>query len=642
VHALDVVVVVHLHQPVGEVDAVAEAAHRDIYAPLLDRLERHPRVPVTLHATGVVLDWLAAAHPETLTRLRALARRGQLALLGGGHYEPLLAALPETDRVGQILRLGDTVEGLTGRRPAAVWVAGGAWEPHLPASLAAAGATAAVVPAGLVPDAPGYYLTEDLGYAVALVPLTDLAADAARDDPPELLLGRLRTRAALPRRAPGPRLAALLVPAAALAAPAPSEGTREEAPAAWGDRLLALLAPAGSLVPTTLGEHLARAEPVGRVYAAPPPERSWRARLLRSRDANMLHKKMLRVSRKVAAAERVDADRAAAARDLLYRAQGADAYLGGAEPPAPHVRAAALASLVEAERRADAILARSRPSPLRAYPWGGEMRGDCALETADLDADGAAEVALDSPVATLLVAPARGGGVESLDIRAAGLPLLDTGRAAFLDHFLPAGVGLYTLAAAWAASPPPSARCAFAVLEPPPVAEGEIPSDPAPEPPRLRLTRRATLPGRDGRDVAVVVTKTLRHDGDLAAIAAAYEVRNDGEASLDALFAVEVAVNLPAPTAEDRYVRIPGVALSPSARRLGATASHDGLTEVELVDEWRRLVVRLEWDEPASLWRFPVDPTGARGTVLLLRWAISLRPGERFRVRVTLSGLSTV
>ena len=44
-----------------------------------------------------------------------MARR-QIEIVGGGYYEPVLASLPERDRVGQLRRMADELERLFGRR----------------------------------------------------------------------------------------------------------------------------------------------------------------------------------------------------------------------------------------------------------------------------------------------------------------------------------------------------------------------------------------------------------------------------------------------------------------------------------------------------------------------------------------------
>ena len=99
------VLIVHNHQPVGNFDDVIERAYRDAYAPFLAFLERHPSFRLALHTSGPLLEWLAARERSYLERLARLVERGQVEPWGGGFYEPVLAAIPEPDRRGQIERM---------------------------------------------------------------------------------------------------------------------------------------------------------------------------------------------------------------------------------------------------------------------------------------------------------------------------------------------------------------------------------------------------------------------------------------------------------------------------------------------------------------------------------------------------------
>jgi alpha-mannosidase len=47
-----------------------------------------------LHYSGVLLEWLEERHPEFFDQLRELCGRGQVELLGGGYYEPILLSIP--------------------------------------------------------------------------------------------------------------------------------------------------------------------------------------------------------------------------------------------------------------------------------------------------------------------------------------------------------------------------------------------------------------------------------------------------------------------------------------------------------------------------------------------------------------------
>ena len=68
------------------------------------------------HYTGP-LEWLGASARGHRPPARS-STRDQVEILGGGYYEPVLASLPERDRIGQ-RRMADELETMFGRRPAA-------------------------------------------------------------------------------------------------------------------------------------------------------------------------------------------------------------------------------------------------------------------------------------------------------------------------------------------------------------------------------------------------------------------------------------------------------------------------------------------------------------------------------------------
>jgi 4-alpha-glucanotransferase len=163
----------HNHQPVGNFGWVIAEVYEKAYAPMVDAIERHPSIRLGLHYTGPLLEWLRAEQPEFLVRLRALVERGQVEILGGGLYEPVLASLPERDRIAQLVRMADAVEGSFSVRPAGAWLAERVWEPDVPTSLVDAGYSWTILDdahfraAGIAEDAMwGPYTTEDQGRLV--------------------------------------------------------------------------------------------------------------------------------------------------------------------------------------------------------------------------------------------------------------------------------------------------------------------------------------------------------------------------------------------------------------------------------------------------------------------------------------------
>lgn len=130
--------VIHFHQPVGNLDAVVRNATDRCYRPFLETLERFEELKMTLHYSGCLLEWLEANAPDVTDMIRALSERGQIELLTGGFYEPILAALPRRDQVGQIRMLTDHLAARYGADATGLWLTERVWEQEVVGALAEA------------------------------------------------------------------------------------------------------------------------------------------------------------------------------------------------------------------------------------------------------------------------------------------------------------------------------------------------------------------------------------------------------------------------------------------------------------------------------------------------------------------------
>lgn len=130
---------VHNHQPVGNFPPILKTAFRDCYRPLLEGLAAHPSFRFALHFSGPLWEYMEENERTLWDLVRDLAARGQVELLSGGFYEPILSVIPEEDRAGQIRMMNDYLRENFGQRPRGLWLAERVWEPDLPSTLAAAG-----------------------------------------------------------------------------------------------------------------------------------------------------------------------------------------------------------------------------------------------------------------------------------------------------------------------------------------------------------------------------------------------------------------------------------------------------------------------------------------------------------------------
>ena len=82
----------HNHQPAGNFGWVLEETYERSYLPLVECLERHPRIRLALHYTGYLLDHLQQHHPDFIERVRALVTKGQVEVMGGGSFDRISIA----------------------------------------------------------------------------------------------------------------------------------------------------------------------------------------------------------------------------------------------------------------------------------------------------------------------------------------------------------------------------------------------------------------------------------------------------------------------------------------------------------------------------------------------------------------------
>jgi alpha-amylase len=450
---------IHNHQPVGNFGWVFEDVFQKAYEPLLAALERHPGVRLSLHYTGPLIEWIAAAHPDFVSRLGALVARDQVEMLGGGYYEPVLVSLPDRDRQGQLLRMADDVERRFGRRPRGAWLAERVWEPQLPSVLADAGYEWTILDdnhfraAAIAEDEMwGAYVTEDQGRLLRVFGTEQGLRYRIPFGAPEDVIAHLRDHAT----DDGRRLGFMGDDGEKFGA---WPGTYEHCwgQGRWIDRFFGLLEEnADWLATVTPSAWLDREPPVGRVYvptasylemgewALPPaqstvftalvkrafeqdlPEKGylrggfWRNFQARYREINDLHKQMLRVSAKV---DRMPpGPEREAALDHLYRGQSNDCYWHGLFGGIyiVHMRLATSAHLIAAEDLADRV-----PGRDAALGDPAPANGAALLDT---DLDGVPEAYLAGPGQVVTVDLAEGATLGGWDLRATRLALTSVMR----------------------------------------------------------------------------------------------------------------------------------------------------------------------------------------------------------------------
>jgi alpha-amylase/alpha-mannosidase (GH57 family) len=413
---------VHNHQPVGNFRAVFKSAFRDCYRPLLEGLSRHPTFRFGLHFSGPLWEYMEANERSCWELVAELVGRGQVELLGGGFYEPVLSIIPQADRIGQVRMMNDYLAANFGQRPRGLWLTERVWEPGLPKDLAAAGIEFTLLDEehfhyAAVRNLATTYVTEDEGRGLRVFPIDKTLRYYIPFHPLEDIDAYL----AKIRQAGG---TAILGDDGEKFGvwPGTHKWVYEDG---WLEQFLRLVEERG-IRTMSFADYLDTHPPDGLVYlppasyeemmewvlepedqftlkrlkaaAGPDARRFLRGGLFRDffrkyPEANHLHKRMLMVSAGVGAAGGPPG-----ARRELYRGQCNDPYWHGVFGGLylPHLREAVYHHLLEAEK--------TTPDPA---PW----------QALDFDCDGRNELVFRDRTFGLIVRPAGGGTLAEIDYR---------------------------------------------------------------------------------------------------------------------------------------------------------------------------------------------------------------------------------
>ena len=684
---------IHNHQPLGNFTAVFDEAHRRAYRPFLELVAGYDDLRLSLHQSGILWEWQKEADPDFFELVGGLVDRGRLELLTGGFYEPILVAVPERDARGQIAMLTDYLQAHFETRPEGLWLAERVWEPHLPGLLAEAGVRWLPIDdthflyAGFeLSQLTGPFVTEHAGRTVRLLPIQKRLRYLIPFGTVEQVIEELKRQADR-----DPEGVAVYADDGEKFGVWPNTHHH-----CYTDRWLerffeAVLKESDWLRMAPLGEAAAM-PPVGRAYLpsasyeemlhwALPPEAfteyealvgllaeqglrerfgrfvrggHWRNFLAKYEEVNLMHKKMLLLSDRLAAAENsreLPEETCRAARRFVYAAQCNCPYWHGVFGGVylPHIRQAVYANLAAAEHRLNES---ADPTKVR---WTER----------DIDADGFPEVLVETGTLSLLFRPRRGGTLVDLTLppqrasltdvlsrrregyhaRLAGAGKPDGGRSAsihdivwtkeddldrylvhdwylkrcFIDHFFGDGVTVESFS-----------RAAYP-------EEGDFILEPytaTVEPGRgeLTLSREGHLYREDGTIVVRVVKRCRFLPGD-DTFEMRYELSTPHDRDIPVDFAVENNFTFQAGHAEDRYVLVDGA--RPENAFLDGSGVYAGVMSVALMDEYRSLGVAVLSEPAAELWRLPVFTVSLseagfervyQGTTLVHRFRLQLSP----------------
>ncbi|MGB7310804.1 MAG: alpha-amylase/4-alpha-glucanotransferase domain-containing protein [Candidatus Acidiferrales bacterium] len=693
----ELVLLIHAHQPVGNFDDVVERAYATSYLPFIEVLARHPSIRAGLHYSGPLLEWIERAHPEYFDVLRALVRSGQIEIVSGGFYEPILISIPHEDRREQIARLSAYIEKHFGVRPRGAWLTERVWEPEIPSSLAPASIDYTLVDdnhflgAGFeIEQLYGYALAEDLGHTVKVIP----GLQSLRYLIP---FREVSETADFLRTAAGKHPGGFAAMGDDLEKFGVWPGTYEHCYTnGWLERFFVMLEQSSDwLALATPSDAVSSRPPFARAelptpsytekmeWSLPTPARIryhdlveefaarpdalpflrggiWRGCFAKYGESNLLHKKMLHVSKQVrdlAPSRRRD-QTFIASRDeatiLLLRGQCNDAYwhgiFGGLY--SPHLRTAVWRSLAEAETLADLLTHRKHQYT--------------SVERLDFDADGREEIYFTSDRYAALLKPDDGATLSALDFRPANVTLINSlmrrpesyhakirnlstaeSQAVHTIHdqvrTKEEGLDRWLIYDRWP-------RHAFRVLlfglskTQQDYAAIHLEEDAALAAGRYRVAdvseSRAALASEDSADWPLEKTLSFAPTQDGFEIVCDLVLRRTARGAASVNLGIEAVVNFLAPSAPDRYFESEG-------RRfpLRWSAAIPG-QELRIVDEWQAAAVSLQASNARQFWIAPIETVSEsedgferiyQGSQILAVWPVELAPDSEFRAQLKLT-----
>lgn len=699
----------HNHQPEGNFDHILEETYERSYLPMLELLERHPRVKVSQHFTGTLLEWLDATHPDFLDRYRELVERGQVEFLSGAFYEPILCAIPDRDKVGQIRKMNAWLTDRIGSPPApGMWVAERVWEPHFPAALAEAGIRflplddAHFKINGLHDEQlTGPYVTEEQGADVIVFPTSERLRYLIPFDAVEKAIDHIRSFAS-------PKGENVLVMAddgekfgiwPGTYTPIWEEG--------WLEQFFTQLEAHADVIETMhFMTYLERHRPRGNVYLPTASYREmmtwalhaedsckldellheregldeehflrggfWRNFLVKYPESNAMHKKMLWLGERIEALPE-DEPLRTEAQQFLWRGQCNCGYWHGVFGGLylNHIRSAVYENLIGSQALIEEAVHRGKKH------W-------YVSEVGNLLKDGSETFRAANPELNLLFNLSQGGNLIELDLMQERFNVLNTltrrteayhkklleqdivvrksmdeaisihdiavakeeglaerlykdwyRRTACIDHFFGDEVELEAFR-----------TCQYPEL-------GDFVNQPYEIKVDEKATRVSARLRRDGHlwpeagPIPVRVEKTVKLPRDGRKFEVFYTVTNRSQERLSTRFGSEWGFSMNAGHTWDRCYRIPDTELEDN--NLDSIGEIQDAQEIGLVEGWLKFEMKLTWDRPALLWRFPLETISNseggfervyQSSVVTPVWPLELEPGASWKVLMSVEAVS--
>jgi alpha-amylase/alpha-mannosidase (GH57 family) len=657
----------HNHQPIGNFDSVFEEAFEKSYKPFFEIAKSHS-VKFATHFSGILLEWLATHRPEYIALLKGLVSNGNLEIIGGGYYEPILAVISDHDKAAQIAKLTGSIKQLLDYEPSGLWLAERVWEQQLAAPLANSGSKYVILDdthfraAGLTDsDLTGYYLTEDQGKTIAVFPISKELRYTIPFQSVDETIAVLKEAAS----ESGDSVVTFADDGEKFGVwPRTYEHVYGEG---WLEEFFAKLEEQSSWIRTMhFSETIKQHKPKGRIYlpnasyaemmewALPTAATMlnyeaflsvlngdkgkydkytqfvrggfWRNFFVKYPESNHLHKRMQEVSKRCEALQFPQP-----AYDHLLAAQCNDPYWHGVFGGIylPNLRHEVYKNLITAERELDEA----------------EKKSVISVSQKDFNCDGTNDAIIESDKFIIAFDPSRGGAISELSFKSKSFNLTN-----FINR-IPEASHEKVKSAAAGTNNDNAASIHDIVIAKEEGLEKQLRYDWYRHGCFIEhfLSKDATLDdfasqqflefgdffkstiipkvtssdtevklefeneGNVVHSVAnkeshkILLTKTITATCGSGDLKIEYEIRNNSDKPIDIRFGSEWTFGLLAGGAHDRYFESPGVALSDVDKQLRSKGEIVGANKLSLIDEWGGYTIELDMAEPCTFWRAPIE-----------------------------------
>ncbi len=691
----------HNHQPIGNFNHIFEDAHSRAYLPFIKLLLQYENIRLSLHQSGILWDWQEQNHPDFLEMVKKLIEQNRVELMTGGFYEPILPSIPDRDKKGQIELLNKYLSKKFGVEPTGLWLTERVWEPHLPKMLNQSGVEYLPIDdthfyyAGFQrEDLNGVFVTEEEGYQLRLLPIQKKLRYLIPFGTIKEVINELKEQA---EKNPG----GLAIYADDGEKFGGWPGTHQHCyKEKWLEELFAALEYNNDwLEICTLGD-AAKTEPVGRAYLqsasyaemshwALPPRAyveyeefeqwlkdsgkikqygrfihggHWRGFLSKYPESNLMHKRMLSVSAKLAEYEKAnseDTETINIARGYLYAGQCNCPYWHGIFGGLylPHLRSAIFENLIRAEKL-----------------LSGVARDETETVVSDYDCDGYNEIIVTTNKFISVIKPSTGGSLVELNClesnfnptdilnrrregyhRKLSSAIIDDVendnhsdsihdivkakekglenlladdwylRRCFIDHFFADDTNIDNFLSG------KFYDSGNFVLEPYQHIKDTLPG--------IIDLRRFGFVRQNDMPKAIRIDKRYHFSLDSEAISVGYCLTALNEDINDVRFAVECNFNFQAGHADDRYILFNGKKIGDGY--LDATVVQPENHSIIMQDDWRNFAIAMMVDKTADVWQGPIFTVSLsesgfekvyQGTSLTHLFELQLKKGEPFEI----------